>query len=217
MYGLNWDTEAISKKTRECPKLEKMEILHEIVIWTSITERWQFIYKRTGDIVWYSKNKRHSQLGDLIVSEYHTKSTTPTVFILFFAGGGRSCSDWWSQWWHHIARDVIDVGPKRGKCPDAVSVLLGDKFLNLCNHLDHVRSSGATNHDLKIIPGQVTMHVDFSVHWLTLLLEQIICKRTKKSALTWKRLCSILWKLEINQLQEASLLDFWQPVYSLQI
>lgn len=157
------------------------------------------------------------QLGDLIVSEYHTKTTTPTVFILFFAGGWRSCGDWWRQWWHHIARDVSDVGSKRGKCPDAVSVLLGDKFLNLCNHLDHVRSSGATNHDLKIIPGQVTMHVDFSVHWLTLLLEQIICKRTKKSAITWKRLCSIMWKLEINQLQEASLLDFWQLVHSLRI
>lgn len=63
------------------------------------------------------------------------------------------------------------MGPKGGKCPDAVSVLLGNKFLNLGDHLDHVRGSGATNHDLEVVPCQVTVHVDFSVHWLTLLLE----------------------------------------------
>lgn len=86
-------------------------------------------------------------------------------------------------------------------------MLLGNKFLNLCNHLNHVRGSGATNHDLEITPRQVTVHVDFSVNWLTLLFEQIICKRTKKdpvhfntkSITTGKRLYSIMCKLCRNQ------------------
>ena len=50
-------------------------------------------------------------------------------------------------------------------------MLLGNEFLDLGDHLDHVGSGGATNHDLEIVPRQVTVHVDFGVHWFTFLLE----------------------------------------------
>lgn len=133
------------------------------------------------------------------------KTTIPTVFIFFFANGWRSCGDWWRQWRHHIARDVSDVGPKRGKCPDAVSVLLGNKFLNLCNHLDHVRSSGTTNHDLEIIPRQVTMHVNFGVYWFTLLFEQIICRKNEnKIKLISTRHPGTGWRGTIRTIARAS-------------
>lgn len=97
------------------------------------------------------------------------------------------------------------MGPKRGKCPNAVSVLLRNKFLYLCNHLDHVRSSGTTNHDLEIIPRQVTMHVNFSVYWFTLLFEQIICnKNENKIQLISTRQPGTGWRGTIRTIARAS-------------
>lgn len=67
-------------------------------------------------------------------------------------------------------------------------MLLREKLLNLSHHLDHVWGGGATNHDLKIIPRQVAVHVDFSVHWFTLLFKQVIWKEKSKITTLLRRI-----------------------------